>query len=364
MISFFGTVHHCGGCGTEALGAVELLRSRGVPVRMIVPTDDPVADEGNPPADYLRSIGVEVACYQPGMFRDSCPVLMSFGEQTAIDYIRRHDDRPRYLVYSDCMGHVTDNEVDAHRDGLIDEFFFQTDSQARALGKEIAARTDNKPVGCRLGYRAFINPGSGYFPLPFHSERPGDHYRVGRLVRDDAAKWHPDTWRMFCGVAAPHAVPVQVEIIGWGHRAAAKIGDPSRDWCRWHGQLNITTSCHVYDPKEIAAFYHRLHTFIHVSHPGLTESLGRVVLEAMAAGTVVIADRRGGVAELIRDRVTGYLVDSPDEAAFRASELAFYPARRREIAVNAYQHLITRGHANTELCWSWWENLVRRASHG
>jgi glycosyltransferase involved in cell wall biosynthesis len=47
---------------------------------------------------------------------------------------------------------------------------------------------------------------------------------------------------------------------------------------------------------------------------GFDEPFGLSVIEAMACGTPVIAYRRGSMAELIEDGVTGFLVDSFDEA--------------------------------------------------
>ena len=44
------------------------------------------------------------------------------------------------------------------------------------------------------------------------------------------------------------------------------------------------------------------------------EPFGLSVAEAMAAGTPVIATRRGAMPELIEDGVTGFLVDAPEEA--------------------------------------------------
>jgi glycosyltransferase involved in cell wall biosynthesis len=48
-------------------------------------------------------------------------------------------------------------------------------------------------------------------------------------------------------------------------------------------------------------------------HPADGESFGRVVVEAMAAGVPVVGVRGGGVAELVRDGETGFLVP-PDDA--------------------------------------------------
>src|ERR1700726_2681279 len=44
------------------------------------------------------------------------------------------------------------------------------------------------------------------------------------------------------------------------------------------------------------------------------EPFGLSVVEAMACGTPVIAARRGSMPELIEDGVTGFLVDSVEEA--------------------------------------------------
>jgi glycosyltransferase involved in cell wall biosynthesis len=47
---------------------------------------------------------------------------------------------------------------------------------------------------------------------------------------------------------------------------------------------------------------------------GFDEPFGLTVIEGMACGTPVIAYRRGSMPELIEHGVTGFLVDSFDEA--------------------------------------------------
>ena len=91
MINFFGIIHQSGGCGPELLGAIELLRSKGVPVRCIVPEEDPIVRSER--ADFLRSLGCTVVNYRPGMF-EKCKILMSFGEDKCFDYMREYSDRP------------------------------------------------------------------------------------------------------------------------------------------------------------------------------------------------------------------------------------------------------------------------------
>jgi glycosyltransferase involved in cell wall biosynthesis len=53
------------------------------------------------------------------------------------------------------------------------------------------------------------------------------------------------------------------------------------------------------------------------------EPFGMVMIEAMASGTPVVALRRGSVPELVRDGITGFICDDPDElpAALRGVKL-------------------------------------------
>lgn len=51
---------------------------------------------------------------------------------------------------------------------------------------------------------------------------------------------------------------------------------------------------------------------------GVSELLGLAVLEAMASGTPVVASRIGGVAEIVQDGVTGFLVTPGDTAELSA----------------------------------------------
>ncbi|HEV2374093.1 MAG TPA: glycosyltransferase, partial [Streptosporangiaceae bacterium] len=58
------------------------------------------------------------------------------------------------------------------------------------------------------------------------------------------------------------------------------------------------------------------------------EPFGLVMIEAMAAGTPVVALRRGSVPEVVEHGVTGVVVDRPDELA-----AAIAQARRLDPAV-------------------------------
>ncbi len=62
--------------------------------------------------------------------------------------------------------------------------------------------------------------------------------------------------------------------------------------------------------QELATAYASADAFI---FPSRTETLGLVLLEAMAAGTPVVAARSGGIPDIVTDGVNGYLFDPADE---------------------------------------------------
>ncbi len=74
--------------------------------------------------------------------------------------------------------------------------------------------------------------------------------------------------------------------------------------------------------------------------PSLYESFGMVALEAMACGTPVVASQVGGLAYLVREGETGYLVPDRDpvELADRLSRLLSNAQLRAQMGAQAVLH--------------------------
>ena len=88
--------------------------------------------------------------------------------------------------------------------------------------------------------------------------------------------------------------------------------------------------------KDLASAYASADAFI---FPSRTETLGLVLLEAMAAGTPVIAARSGGIPDIVTDGVNGYLFDPADENGAIAATLNLFadPAASQRLRENARQ---------------------------
>jgi glycosyltransferase involved in cell wall biosynthesis len=79
-------------------------------------------------------------------------------------------------------------------------------------------------------------------------------------------------------------------------------------------------------------------------HVAVSELLGLSLLEAMASGTPVIASAVGGVPEIVRDGLTGFLVSPGDVGALRdrLSMLLGDPALAHRLGANARTHVLER----------------------
>ena len=83
--------------------------------------------------------------------------------------------------------------------------------------------------------------------------------------------------------------------------------------------------------------------------PSFYEGMGRVVLEAMAAGKPVVASRVGGLTELVEDQVTGYLIPPGDVDALvkRLEALITNPDLRKEMGRRGSQRVGEKYSAET-----------------
>ncbi|MEL6502021.1 MAG: glycosyltransferase family 1 protein [Cyanobacteria bacterium J06623_1] len=115
----------------------------------------------------------------------------------------------------------------------------------------------------------------------------------------------------------------------------AIVGDgPNREALETHFAGTKTNFVGYLQGLELAAAFASADAFV---FPSRTETLGLVLLEAMAAGCPVVAARSGGIPDIVTDGVNGYLFepDDPNGAITATKSLLEATRIREELRLNA-----------------------------
>ncbi|MGF1494584.1 MAG: glycosyltransferase [Microcoleaceae cyanobacterium] len=158
-------------------------------------------------------------------------------------------------------------------------------------------------------------------------------------MRDRLSQGHPDcTLLLYIGRLGAEKEIDQIRPVleAIPNARLALVGDgPHRQALEQHFADTPTHFVGYLKGVELAAAYASADAFI---FPSRTETLGLVLLEAMAAGTPVVAARSGGIPDIVTDGVNGYLFDPADETgAIAATQnlLAEPPEVREALRRNA-----------------------------
>ena len=107
-------------------------------------------------------------------------------------------------------------------------------------------------------------------------------------------------------------------------------------------ELGIARACYFVGYQEEVAGYYRL--FDAFVLPSVTEGTPVSAIEALASGTPVVANRVGGVPDVVRDGLDGFLVEPGDveAASARLAELAADPELRRRLGESGRARVLER----------------------
>ena len=327
-----------GGADTELDHQIDLWSRHGVVTHLVKLPGTTTSEE------IVRNCeqrGCVIHEFTPSVFRGR--LVVAYCSAPFLDLLPRihAEGRPSCVVWFNCMTWTFEKERSAHRDGLIDLFGFQSRHQRERL---LAQLNPIRPVIELDGYRPYFNPENKLQALSI-SAKSDAYFGVGRVSRDDAAKFPADLWITYSKVVAPR--PVKAFVLGYGENAHAKAGTPPAwlDWMTWPPQ-----------GIPVAALFQRIHALVHRTG-GSGENWPRVILEAYATGTAVIAEAAHGSLEMVVDGESGFLCKSSDELAFRASQIAFDDDLRQQLTTRARAYLIN-DLASEHRCWQSWSRLL------
>lgn len=197
--------------------------------------------------------------------------------------------------------------------------------------------------------------------------RVPEHKTVTIYGGADPDRFHPSRWSersgiLFVGRVTPHkgidrlirALPdgASLTIAGTpGHDPRL----PERDYPALLARLAQDRDVRFIqgvEEDDLAELYRRARVVVLPSvyetcygrHVAIPELLGLALLEAMASGTPVVATRVGGLPEVVREDITGFLVEPGDTGALhdRLKRLLGDDRLARELGDNARQHVIER----------------------
>jgi glycosyltransferase involved in cell wall biosynthesis len=160
-----------------------------------------------------------------------------------------------------------------------------------------------------------------------------DTFMVGWVGRMTAVKRTDDVLLAMRGLL-DHGIDATLCLVGDG---------PDRESLeRRAHELGIARRClFVGYQQDVARFYEALDVLL---LPSVNEGTPVSVIEALAAGRPVVATRVGGVPDVVRDGIDGFLVEvgDVDALAERLAELAREPARRAQMGSAARARVFER----------------------
>ncbi|MDY6781934.1 MAG: glycosyltransferase family 1 protein [Cyanobacteriota bacterium] len=157
-------------------------------------------------------------------------------------------------------------------------------------------------------------------------------------MRFRLSKGHPESpLLLYVGRVSPEKEIEQIKPVLEaipGARLAIVGNGPHRQALEQHFAGTPTHFVGYLQGVELATAFASADAFV---FPSRTETLGLVLLEAMAAGCPVVAARSGGIPDIVTDGVNGYLFDPTDDrgAIAATANLLSAEAERETLRANA-----------------------------
>lgn len=302
-----------GGAGVELDHQMTLWHEMGYELHLI-PTMKHIENEPLLGKTLYRATIHEYGDYEvlKGM-----PVI-SFCNDIFLTDIAKIKEVAEKTIFVNCMTWLFNDEKKAHKDGLIDLFLYQS---KRTQGK---VNDDLKKINDNYNWKVF-NSWFDDSAFPFHTTRDESKFRFGRISREDGDKYYKRSLWIYETMVAP--VLKDGIILGFDNRSEKKIGTPP-PWIRTYPGGGITQ-------KEFYA-----HSACIIQPADTTENWPRVGMEAMASGSLLIVDKRGGWEDMIIHGETGWLCDDERSFVYHASRAAFEVKERQVMVKNAKEFLV------------------------
>lgn len=301
-----------GGASTELHHQILAWRHMGMEVHL-VPTWPPANE---PLLPEMTQLDVKIHPANDFTAVQAGDPVLGFCNAEFLNALPALRERTRRTVFLNCMTWLFDRERECMSQGLISMFLYQNpDVMAKHMPELRSLNPDPDIRFCT--FRPYFDAAR----FPFVTERTSDHFGCGRISRQDADKFARNTLHIYEYFVAPKWK--QGLFLGFDHRSQEKIGSPY-DWIRTARDQNEVSQQEFYSHCEIV-----------LQPTDTTENWPRVGLEAMASGSVLIVDNRGGWQQMVEHGKTGWLCDHERDFIYYASKMAYEPNLRDDMAAAA-----------------------------
>lgn len=232
----------------------------------------------------------------------------------ALPEIKKH---VRTATFINCMTWNFNEEVEMQRKGLIDFNLYQTEHAFEKVSQKLVGLPNYKPL--------LFKPYFHTEDFPFIEKRAADRFRFGRISRADPGKYNPQQIWIYDTMTAP--TPKAGLVLGWSDAVEKHVGGKPPSYIAavpegWVNQQDFYKFCDVI-----------------VMSTATFENLPRVGFEAMASGSVLVVDDRGGWKLQVEDGKTGWLCADNREFVYKASRVAYEKSERDDMRRAARQKL-------------------------
>lgn len=299
-----------GGAGTELHHQIIVWRTMGMEVHLI-PTGEGFGQESM--LLELASRGVTVHAPNDWSVLEPDDVVIAFCNSEFLESLPEIRKRTKRTVFVNCMTWLFQKEKERMAKGDIAMFLYQNE-EVRQKNMPVLKTINDDPAIRFMTFKAYFHNEA----FPFITERDEEFFGCGRISRQDADKFAKNTLRIYEYFVAP--VFKRGLFLGFGQRSEQKIGKPYK-WIKTARNQNEVSQQDFYK-----------HCKIVLQPTDTTENWPRVGFEAMASGSVLLVDNRGGWRQMVEHGKTGWLCDHERDFIYYASKMAYEPHLREDMA--------------------------------
>lgn len=322
-----------GGADTELFDQIKVWLKMGLKCR-IIPTSQPrYPINYSHPNLVIEEIGRYVACYNKH--------VISYCNQFFLRDIEVIRYYAKTISWVNCMCFNFKKEINAHKNGLIDFFLYQTKHQYyRCAPNLLKVNSDYTAIP--------IIPYFDNTNFPFCNHPSGD-IKYGRISRCSYDKFSKYQFKIYRNAVQNRNI--KGIVLGWSQNLERFYNDSDQLYLKTNNKIDFLEQGSI-----TAQEFYKQCAIICMSTDSF-ENLPRIAFEAMSSGCVLIVDNRGGWKDLIDHEHTGFLCDNIEDFIKYLQYMMDNPDARMNITKNARQYLEAK--YSYEVSASRWEEFFK-----